>query len=353
MRQLNDYVYAGRSAIQYLSTITSDLGRLVIIADEKAFNLHQEYITDNIECPFIIFKMNVSEKIKNYETFLKIVDFLLENNVTKKDLICTIGGGVTTDITGFVASTYKRGIDFMFIPTTLLSHDSAVGGKNGINYKGKNLLGTIKLPKYAIFDPHFYITLEDREIISGFAEIIKHSILDDTIYLNELIENFKTVDDIKAKKDIFEYYLLKSIETKIAITDYDRYETFGKRTFLNFGHTFGHALEVASSYQISHGQAIMQGIIFELFLSGFEVDDIYNYARGFGFEIIDYNVKDVLNAMTHDKKNMTVNKITFINVTSKHDIFVSSLTNETTMQKLKEFKVLLGKLDEEYRNSRR
>ncbi len=353
MRQLNDYIYAGRGSIQVLTTVTMDLARIVLIADEDAYDLHEKYITDNILCPYIVYRMKVNEKIKNHETFLKIVDFLLENNVTKKDLICAIGGGVTTDITGFVASTFKRGIDFMFIPTTLLSHDSAVGGKNGINYKGKNLLGTINIPKLAIFDPYFYTTLSDVEIISGYAELIKHSILDDTMYLNDLIEDFKSVEDIKIKSTSFDYYLLKSIETKIAITDYDRYETIGKRTLLNFGHTFGHALEAATNYQINHGQAIMQGMIFELFVSGFEVDDIYTYSRDFGFEIVDYNVKDVFDAMTHDKKNMTASKITFINVTSKHEIFVASLTYETTMQKLKEFKILLGKLDENYRNSRR
>ncbi len=353
MRQLNDYIYAGEDAIQSLSTITSDLGRIVLIVDETAFTIHEEYIMSNILCQHVVYKMKISEKIKNYESYLSIVDFLLENNVTRKDLICAIGGGVTTDITGFVASTYKRGIDFMFIPTTLLSHDSAVGGKNGVNYKGKNILGTINLPKYAIFDPHFYTTLSDAEIISGYAELVKHSILDDTIYLNELIENFKTVEDIKNKRLEFDYYLLKSIETKIAITDYDRYETFGKRTLLNFGHTFGHALEVASQYQVNHGQAIMQGIIFELFLSGFDVEDIYTYARDFGFEIVDYSSNEVFEAMTHDKKNMTANKITFINVTNKHEIFVASLTHETTKQKLIEFKSLLKELDENYRSSRR
>ncbi len=334
-------------------TITNNLKRIVIIADEAAYNFHKDVIEQNILCPFILYKIKVTEKIKNRDTFFNIVDFLLENNVSKREMICAIGGGVITDIVGFVASTYKRGVDFMFVPTTLLSHDSSVGGKNGINYNGKNILGTINLPKYAIFDSCFYETLDDSEIISGYAELIKHSIIDDTIYLNELIENFKNVNDIKTKNEIFEHYLLKSIETKISITDYDRYENFGKRTLLNFGHTFGHALETSENFRIKHGQAILQGIIFELFISGFEVSDIYDYSRDFGFEIIDYDWKKVFEAMVHDKKNMTANKVTFINVTNRHEIFVTSLTYETTKQKLKEFAELLKVLDENYRSSRR
>ncbi len=352
MRKLNDYIYAGKDSIQALNMISKELKRIILIVDETAFDLHEKKIIKNISCKYVVYKLKVSESAKNHVIFLDIIDFLLENNVTKKDLICGIGGGVTTDIVGFVASTYKRGIDFMFLPTTLLSHDSAVGGKNGINYKGKNILGTINLPKYAIFDPTFYSTLSDTDIISGYAELIKHSILDDTIYLNELIDKFKNVNDIRTKKNEFEQYLLKSIYTKMAITDYDKYEKFGKRVFLNFGHTLGHALEVASDYKINHGQAILQGIIFELFISGFEVDDIYNYSRDFGFQIVDFEPNDVFNAMVHDKKNLTSNKVTFINVTNKHEIFVTSLTYGTTKQKLEEFRKLLKKLDEDYRSSR-
>ncbi len=352
MRHLNDYIYAGKDAIHALQTITEKEKRIVLIVDEKAFNAHEEYITSNIICPYIVCKLKISEDIKDIDTFLKIIDFLMENNVNRKDLICGIGGGVTTDITGFAASTFKRGLDFMFIPTTLLSHDSAVGGKNGINYKSKNILGTINLPKFTIFDPKFYETLEDSELISGYAELIKHSILDDTMFLNELIHHFKSVEDIKVKKNRFEEYLLRSINTKINITDYDRYEKFGKRALLNFGHTFGHGLEEANNYKVNHGQAILQGILFDLFLSCFDISDVYNYSRDFGFEILDFDVKRVFEAMTHDKKNMTANKVTFINVTNKHEIFLSSLTYETTIQKLEEFKVLLKDLDEEYRSSR-
>jgi shikimate kinase/3-dehydroquinate synthase len=204
------------------------------------------------------------EKSKNLYEYFKILDFLSSIKFEKSDLLYGIGGGVVGDISGFVSSTYMRGVQFYLIPTTLLSQvDSSIGGKNGLNLKrGKNLVGTIYLPKETIIDPSFLFTLNKNEILSGLGEVFKYGILRENGIFDFLEE--------KEKIDFYEIIqLIKlSIEEKINFIKEDLFDNKNKRVFLNLGHTLGHALENITNYgKISHGEAVAFGILFSSYLS--------------------------------------------------------------------------------------
>jgi len=232
----------------------------------------------------IKFKINLKKKLKNYNLlflsfsaneknksfnsvnyYLKI---LLSKNFNRSDLIISIGGGITGDVAGFVASIFKRGINFINIPSTLLAQvDSAIGGKTGINSNlGKNLIGSFYQPKLVISDTSFLNSLSKKEMICGFAEILKHSIIKDKKFFNWLEKNSKLIF-LKKNKELV-YAIKKSCEIKIYFVTKDVNEK-GLRMVLNFGHTFAHAIEVKNNYSknISHGEAVLAGMILETKLS--------------------------------------------------------------------------------------
>jgi 3-dehydroquinate synthase/shikimate kinase/3-dehydroquinate synthase len=193
---------------------------------------------------------------------------LLANNFNRSDIIISVGGGITGDVTGFVASIFKRGINFINIPTTLLAQvDSAIGGKTGVNSSyGKNLIGSFYQPRLVISDTDFINTLPKKEMISGFAEILKHSIIKDKNFFSWLEKNTKSVLAKKAEELI--YAIKKSCEIKIHFVNQDVNEK-GMRMILNFGHTFAHAIEVKNNYSKSttHGEAVLSGMILATRLS--------------------------------------------------------------------------------------
>ena len=232
----------------------------------------------------IKFKINLKKKLKNYNLlflsfsaneknksfnsvnyYLKI---LLSKNFNRSDLIISIGGGITGDVAGFVASIFKRGINFINIPSTLLAQvDSAIGGKTGINSNlGKNLIGSFYQPKLVISDTSFLNSLSKKEMICGFAEILKHSIIKDKKFFNWLEKNSKLIF-LKKNKELV-YAIKKSCEIKIYFVTKDVNEK-GLRMVLNFGHTFAHAIEVKNNYSknITHGEAVLSGMILETKLS--------------------------------------------------------------------------------------
>ena len=232
----------------------------------------------------IKFKINLKKKLKNYNLlflsfsaneknksfnsvnyYLKI---LLSKNFNRSDLIISIGGGITGDVAGFVASIFKRGINFINIPSTLLAQvDSAIGGKTGINSNlGKNLIGSFYQPKLVISDTSFLNSLSKKEMICGFAEILKHSIIKDKKFFNWLEKNSKLIF-LKKNKELV-YAIKKSCEIKIYFVTKDVNEK-GLRMVLNFGHTFAHAIEVKNNYSknVTHGEAVLSGMILETKLS--------------------------------------------------------------------------------------
>ena len=208
------------------------------------------------------FRFNANEKNKNLNNINKILQILLNKNFSRQDCIISIGGGITGDVGGFVASLYKRGLQFINLPTTLLSQvDSSVGGKTGVNTKeGKNLIGSFYQPKIVISDTDFLKSLPKREIICGYGEIFKHSLILNKIFYNYLNKNSKKI--LNLKTPFIEKAIYESCKIKKMIIEKDEREK-GIRKILNFGHTFAHAYEATLGYskKLNHGEAVILGII--------------------------------------------------------------------------------------------
>jgi len=220
----------------------------------------------NYNLLFLSFSAN--EKNKSFNSVNYYLKILLSKNFNRSDLIISVGGGITGDVAGFVASIFKRGINFINIPSTLLAQvDSAIGGKTGINSDfGKNLIGSFYQPKLVISDTSFLNSLSKKEMICGFAEILKHSIIKDKKFFNWLEHNSKFI--FLKKNNELVYAIKKSCEIKIYFVTKDINEK-GLRMVLNFGHTFAHAIEVKNNYSknITHGEAVLAGMILETKLS--------------------------------------------------------------------------------------
>ncbi len=230
------------------------------------------------------YKTILKNKLKNYQlTFmsfsakeksksLKVVDFylkkLLQKNFNRSDLVIAVGGGITGDTVGFVSSIFKRGINFINIPTTLLAQvDSAIGGKTGVNsIYGKNLIGSFYQPKLVISDMSFLKSLPKKEMICGYAEILKHAIIKDPNFFEWLKKNTKLILSKQTKALV--YSIKKSCKIKIYFVNKDVNEK-GLRMILNFGHTFAHAIEAKNSFskKITHGEAVLSGMILATRLS--------------------------------------------------------------------------------------
>lgn len=255
-----------------ISTIRDILrgNRVFIISDNIVSTFYLDDLKHKLESSNIkvfSFILNSGEKSKNIESVYSIYSHLAECEISRDDLIIAFGGGVIGDISGFVSATWMRGIDYIQIPTTLLSMvDSSIGGKTAINIKeGKNLVGTFKSPKLVIIDTHTLSSLEKREYNAGMVEIIKHALLFD-ISLFEKIENIysnKRYTENTMSEGI-EYIIKRNCELKAHIVEID-YKEKKNRMLLNFGHTIGHSIENALGYgNILHGEAVAIGIVYAI-----------------------------------------------------------------------------------------
>ena len=280
------------------------------------------YRDDNYKLTIIQIKSG--EKNKNIRTCEKIWNELLKQNADRRSLLINLGGGVITDIGGFAASTYKRGIDFINIPTTLLAQvDASVGGKTGIDLSGfKNQIGTFAFPKAVFINPGFLKTLSKRELLSGFAEVIKHGLIADENYWKQIQASSPALElrsqpsreaRLFQEKGALSEIIAHSIEIKNKIVASDPYEK-GLRKTLNFGHTIGHAIESASlktKKPLLHGEAIAIGMICEAYisrkccrLSGEELSEIVSSITSiFQPKAIKYPAKKLIALMKQDKKN--------------------------------------------------
>ena len=243
--------------------------KILLVVDKSVLNLHKEKIDSLLELKGFSVKLHVFEPGENLKTLAgaeKIYSALQENKFGRDSAIIAIGGGITGDVSGFAASTYMRGIRFIQIPTTLLAAvDSSVGGKTGVNFNGfKNIIGSFYQPELVVIDPAFFSTLPEEEIICGLAEIIKAAYLSgENFYklVSRFAGNIINRDFSKIEKLIYESLLLKS-----SVVLKDEKEA-GIRKILNLGHTFAHALETASEFNVKHGQAVIFGIVCAHFLS--------------------------------------------------------------------------------------
>ena len=206
--------------------------------------------------------LEVTEENKSLETVSRIWDFLFEHAITRRGLLICIGGGALTDMGGFAAATYKRGMSYINVPTTLLAMiDAASGGKTGINYRGiKNSIGAFAAPRATILCPEWLSTLSPQQFLSGFAEMLKTGLIDGQALWNGLLQ----YDLDKMDTALLSPHIADCMAVKQRIVAQDPQEN-GIRKVLNFGHTFGHALE--RKMQVPHGYAVLYGMIAELYLS--------------------------------------------------------------------------------------
>ncbi|WP_157147965.1 3-dehydroquinate synthase [Brachyspira pilosicoli] len=234
--------------------------RALIVTDDIVDKFYTETVKKSLEKENIITSVCVlenGETNKNIESIYNIYSALAKNELSRKDIIIALGGGVIGDMAGYAAATWMRGIDFVQIPTTLLACvDSSVGGKTGINIKeGKNLVGAFHSPRLVIMDNDVLNTLPKREFNAGMAEVIKHAFLFDKKLL-EYLENNNSFD--------MDFILKRNCELKGHIVEID-YKEKKERMFLNFGHSIGHSVENAAGYGVLlHGEAVAIGLIFAI-----------------------------------------------------------------------------------------
>ena len=236
---------------------------IVVLTDQTIWDAQGRYFDEAFTHPYDVFIMPSGEDGKTFENFEATHTFLLQKKCTRKSLIIAFGGGAVGDLAGFVAATFMRGIPFIQVPTTILAHDSAVGGKTAINHPlGKNLIGAFYQPECVLYDTEMLTTLPIKEIRSGMAEVVKHAMLSDADWYKQILS--QSYDEMT--KEQLATYLAKGIQVKATIVSQDETEQ-SVRMFLNLGHTYGHALEAAAGYgNLTHGECVMVGLVYMLLL---------------------------------------------------------------------------------------
>ena len=304
----------------YISTFVKNIAKknekVFCVVDSKIKNKFNFIKEKNIK----IITIECGEKIKTIYGYKNLAEKLIKNNVNRKSVLVAIGGGTLGDLAGFVSSTVLRGLDFFLIPTTLLSQvDSSIGGKNGINtINGKNLLGTFYQPKKVLIDISVLDSLPKKEIKSGYAEIIKHALINDYVFFCWLEKNINKL--LNLNKSILEKAIYKSIMIKLFYVRKDEKESLlnsHSRAMLNFGHTIGHAIESHYNYKkFNHGEAISIGMITEAKISNYlgllssnELYRILIHFKKCNLKIFDKIIKEkkIIKIISKDKKNFNDN----------------------------------------------
>jgi 3-dehydroquinate synthase len=253
------YHFSGKTVDAYFDAHFAMLENVVkkesaiLITDENVFAKQKEKFSG-----WKTIVLKAGEEFKNQNAVNEIINQLIELNADRQSFIVGAGGGVVTDIAGFAASVYMRGIKFGFVPTSILGMvDASVGGKNGIDVGVyKNLVGIIRHPEFLLFDYSFLETLPDEEWINGFAEIVKHACIKDESMFDLLKE--KTLEDFQNSKDNIGKLIERNVDIKYNVVANDEFES-GERKLLNFGHTIGHAIE--NTAKLPHGSAVSIGMI--------------------------------------------------------------------------------------------
>jgi len=304
----------------------------VVLIDKKLMNLHQFFMLPETVKTYPIVAI---EKNKTIETCLELVSFLSENGFNKANTLHVIGGGIIQDIGSFTSAIYKRGIDWILYPSTLLSMcDSCIGGKNGINFKGaKNQLALFSSPKQVVICTKFIDTLEDREIKSGLGEILKLVSMGG----KSMIENYCSVVKNGSVKstDIYIDLIRDSLCVKKQVIEEDEFELTIRKS-LNYGHTIGHALEVMSGHEIPHGEAVAIGMLLVNKMYKFDLD-LLNQAC---YDIIDkdriknLDTSNLRQLILKDKKTFG-NKTTFIALKNYGEtVFIDEIVDDKLIENI-------------------
>ena len=299
--------WAEDSEHQKIKKIMSKNPNNILFVDEKVYKLHLKDLGINENQ---IYKIKATEENKDIKSVLKFIEFLETKNFTKAETLVVVGGGIPQDIGAFVGAVYKRGINWVLFPTTLLSmSDSCIGGKTGINHsKSKNQLALFSAPKEVIINPAFIKTLEESEISSGLGEILKLLITGDMLGLYPEYVTAGKVNSFESYKPL----ILGSLNVKKEVIEEDEFEKLYRKS-LNYGHTLGHAIEVLSNYKIPHGQAVVIGMLIVNEISrrrGMLTEDETSKIKQYAKDIVDLKLvskiktSGMADLLRKDKKTM-------------------------------------------------
>lgn len=274
-----------------------------IVTDTNVEKLYLQKIKDALKDSFIEiheYVFEAGEESKNLDVVEGVYEGLTKTRFNRKDLLIALGGGVVGDLTGFAAATYMRGIDFIQIPTTLLSQvDSSIGGKTGVDFKQyKNMVGAFKMPRLVFINTSVLSTLPEEQFASGMAEVLKAGLLKDGAFYSETINKFLEIND--KEPEALLNMISKAVNIKRSVVEKDPYEQ-GERALLNLGHTAGHAIEKYMNFQFSHGQCVALGTIVAAFISWkrdmISMEDFYEIRDMF----VPFNLSIAVDALDFDE----------------------------------------------------
>lgn len=290
-------------SLELFADLKLNYSKVVFVVDDRVYKLHRSKFLPQWQ----VILVEANEDEKSWARAEAVIEKLADYQVDKKGLLVGVGGGVITDLVGFVASIYMRGVAFALVPTTLLAAvDAAIGGKNGVNLGlVKNLIGTIMQPNYLLYDVAFFTTLPTDELANGFAEVIKYACILDADLFDLL--NQHSLGDFESAPSLMLKLIKTSLQHKARVVEADPLDN-GLRRILNFGHTMGHAIE--KNYQLKHGFAVAIGMVFAAKLSEVylglptaETQKIIDLLTRYQLPThLDWDKHQLLNLLAFDKK---------------------------------------------------
>ena len=331
---LNNYnIVLGYDAFSYFLESFNFPNKVLVVISKNVSSFYQDLLNNK---NFNVLVIKDGEESKSLDSYIEIISNLERLDFSKSDLIIAIGGGTVIDLCGFVASTYKRGINYIIVPTTFLSMiDASIGGKNALNFNGvKNMIGTFYMPNMIIDSYDFLESLTDNDYASGLMEALKAGIIGDF----ELVKLIKDSSLKEIRNNIFlaESIITKAIEVKKKIVEDDPYEEDHRRV-LNLGHTIGHAIEALNFKKISHGEAIALGMI--PFLSSKIKEEVKNIIKNYFKEInLNLDKNELINLINKDKK-IKGNDLYVVFANDYEDCVITKITIDKLMEKLDELNI--------------
>ena len=318
--------------------------KICIISDSNVAKLYAETVKNILTKSFLqifCYEFQAGEASKNTDTVNGVYEFLIQNHFDRHDLMIALGGGVVGDLTGFTAATYLRGIDFIQVPTSLLSQvDSSIGGKTGVDFmQYKNMVGAFYQPKLVYMNLNVLKTLPKDQLISGFGEILKHGLIrnhDYFLWMNEHEKEILALDYNTLEEMVYQSCLIKR-----DVVERDPKEK-GERALLNFGHTLGHAIEKLKDFTWLHGECVAAGCCLAVEISCIkgniskeEVDDIKGVFEAFDMngDISELSADDIVKTTKSDKK-MVGDKIKFVLLRSVGDAYVDMSVTDDEMKQV-------------------
>ncbi len=313
--------------------------KVCIISDHIVTELYAEQVKQLLieaGVDAYLYTFEAGEKNKNLDTVKEVYTYLIKEKFDRKDLLIALGGGVVGDLTGYVAATYLRGVDYVQIPTTLLAQcDSSIGGKTGVDFDSyKNMVGAFKMPSLVYMNLATLASLDDRLYFNGFAEVMKHALIKDAAFYEWLISNMYEI--CERDLSILEEMIVHSCTIKKLIVEKDPTEQ-GDRALLNFGHTIGHAIEKYMDFQLLHGECVALGCVAAAFISYkrellsaeeyYEIRDMFVPFQ-LPISIENINPEEILSFTKSDKK-MEAGSIKFILLKKLGKAFVDRSVTDT------------------------